>query len=234
METILEDVLIPDQIHPHFVDFRPAEIKGTPTPLPQNNAETVPEKKKRTRTSVKERPKTTRKPRKPRQKKETTVGRLGSEVLIGQSQGVSEIGSVGSEASQASSASNSQASQASHASDASHVNVLPPPNESQMLYKVATALRDSVGFVADKIFRGRGAIQKEFQSDKLLAELIQADMKHYSPLMSNKAQIAICSGVDVAAGFQKRPSDPDVTETVEKLPPDPPVLVRQQQPQIAS
>ena len=229
METILEeieDVFIPDQIPPHFVDFRPAEIKGTPTPLPQNNAETVPEKKERTRTSVKERPKTTRKPRKPRQKKETTVGRLnstqGSEGLIGQSQGVSEIGSVGSEA-----------SQGPPASDASHVNVLPPPNESQMLYKVATALRDSVGFVADKIFRGRGAIQKEFQSDKLLAELIQADMKHYSPLMSNKAQIAICSGVDVAAGLQKRPSDADVTDAVEKLPPGPPILVRQE-PQIPS
>ena len=219
METVHEDdVLIPDQIPPHFVDFRAVEIEGTPTPLTKQETETVPEKKKRTRTGVKERPKTARKPRKPRQKKET-VGRklkptLGSEASTDQSQAVSQ---------------ESKAPQGSDGlpSQASHVNVLAPPDlsTSQMMFKVATALRDSVGFVADKLFRGHGAIQKEFQSDKLLAELIQADMKHYSPLMSNKARIAICSGVDVATGFQKRSLEP--TGQDEKVPSGPPALVRQ-------
>jgi hypothetical protein len=77
-------------------------------------------------------------------------------------------------------------------------------NEPEMVTKVATVLRDGMGFAADTIFRGNGAILKEFQSDTLLADLIKNDMQKYSTLLGNKAQIAVCSGVDVLHGFQKR------------------------------
>ena len=78
-----------------------------------------------------------------------------------------------------------------------------------MLFKVANVLRDAIGFVADKLFKGNGAILKEFQSDVVLSDLIRKDMQKYSPLMGSKAQMVICTGVDVANGYQKRPSQPE-------------------------
>ena len=83
------------------------------------------------------------------------------------------------------------------------------PTEEEMLLKVANVLRDAVGFVADKLFKGNGAILKEFQSDVVLSDLIRKDMQKYSPLMGSKAQMVICTGVDVANGYQKRPSQPE-------------------------
>ena len=85
---------------------------------------------------------------------------------------------------------------------------------SEMGAKFATVLRDGIGFAADTIFRGRGAILKEFQSDTLLADLIHADLQKVPILLGNKSQIAICSGVDVINGYQKRevppPSQPQI------------------------
>lgn len=86
------------------------------------------------------------------------------------------------------------------------------PTEEEMLLKVANVLRDAVGFVADKLFKGNGAILKEFQSDVVLSDLIRKDMQKYSPLMGSKAQMVICTGVDVANGYQKRPSQPQSEE----------------------
>jgi hypothetical protein len=57
--------------------------------------------------------------------------------------------------------------------------------------KIATVLRDGVGFVADKLLKANGAIQKEFHSDQLLAELIHRDIKQFPNLLTNKAQIAV-------------------------------------------
>src|SRR5690349_11714366 len=92
-----------------------------------------------------------------------------------------------------------------------------------MVTKVAMVLRDGAGFIADTILKGKGSILKEFQSDTLLAELIKKDMQNYPPVLGNKAQIAICSGVDVFQGFKKR----EIPSSTVPTPPPAPVLVRQ-------
>jgi hypothetical protein len=81
-----------------------------------------------------------------------------------------------------------------------------PIDERDMLNKLSIMIRDSLGFVLDKLLKGNGSIHNEFKSDELLANLIQKDMCKYSAFMSNRAQMLICSGVDIGKGYTKKKS----------------------------
>ncbi len=86
----------------------------------------------------------------------------------------------------------------------------------EMVRKIASVLCNTVGFTADKIFKGKGAILKQFQKNQLLVDLISQELLQYSPALGNKTQIAICSGANIWEGYQNRdqgrcpPSNPHV------------------------
>jgi hypothetical protein len=206
-----EDILIPDSPRPPtIVDFKPTPLEGVP--LSEDPIENPkPKRKPRNRQSIKERPKKPRASgtRKRKQPEPQTIPITDQK----------------------------QENQSGPNGQSPTVSVSPnTPTEPEMMIKVASVLRDGVGFIADKLFKANGSIQHEFQQDQLLAELIHRDMRKYSSFMSNKAQIAVCAGVDVASGYQKRKPTPLASgqEKAEKLfaplfPPQPtaPTAIRQ-------
>ena len=92
-----------------------------------------------------------------------------------------------------------------------------PMDERDMLNKLSIMIRDSLGFVLDKLLKGNGSIHNEFKSDELLANLIQKDMCKYSAFMSNRAQMLICSGVDIGKGYTKKKGEPAPPDTGNKM-----------------
>ena len=74
----------------------------------------------------------------------------------------------------------------------------------EMVRKIASVLCNTIGFTADKIFKGKGAILKQFQTNQLLIDLISKELLQYSPALGNKTQIAICSGANIWEGFQNQ------------------------------
>ena len=89
----------------------------------------------------------------------------------------------------------------------------PKFDEADMLLKLSMMIRDSLGFALDKLLKGNGAIHSEFKADELLATLIQKDISKYSTFMSNRAQMLICSGVDIGKGYSKKIVAPPSQQT---------------------